>query len=137
VIEQLRGDTQYDLAVASINSELTLRDTFQRQWGQSVFPEGLRLNNLPGTVMSYYTEDDKKLLFPISASTTGSMNLLDSTTKTAIVNGFRGKNAFAKNNLSAKCEMVPKRRQYNTQYMITAGAFRDFPYRGFWYNVLH
>jgi hypothetical protein len=88
VIEQMRGDTRYDLAVAGINSELTLNDTFQRQWGQLVFPEGLRLNNLPGTVMSYYTEDDKKSLFPVSDSKTSSINVMSSTTEMAIINSF-------------------------------------------------
>jgi hypothetical protein len=64
VMEQLRADTQYDLAVASIQSELTLRDTFQRQYGKSEFPEGLTLCNLPGTIMSYYSDDEKRQLFP-------------------------------------------------------------------------
>jgi hypothetical protein len=52
VMEQLRADTRYDLAVASIQSELTLRDTFQCRYIASVFPDGLTLCNLPGTILS-------------------------------------------------------------------------------------
>jgi hypothetical protein len=135
VIEQLRGDTRYDLAVAGINSELTLRDTFQRQWGQSVFPDGLRLNNLPGTVMSYYTEDDKKLLFPVSDSTTGSINLLDSTTETAIINSFRGKNAFAREPIDKMCPGCGKYGHsvfhngcdFCANYLLASEFFKKYP----------
>jgi hypothetical protein len=66
VVEQLQDDTRYEIAIAGIRSELMLRDTVQRQLGEAPFPESLQLRNLPATIMSYYTEDDKKALFPAS-----------------------------------------------------------------------
>jgi hypothetical protein len=69
VVEQLQDDTRYEIAIAGIRSELMLRDTVQRQLGAAPFPESLQLRNLPATVMSYYTEDDKKALFPVMDTT--------------------------------------------------------------------
>jgi hypothetical protein len=104
VMEQLRGDTRYEIALAGINSELTLRDTFQRQYGNSLFPEGLKLNNLPGTVMSYYTEDDRKALFPANGSQS-IVNVMRSTdlVEEAIVHSLRGKTKFARESIDKIC----------------------------------
>mmetsp|Transcript_3228 Transcript_3228/g.4537 ORF Transcript_3228/g.4537 Transcript_3228/m.4537 type:complete len:139 (-) Transcript_3228:1079-1495(-) len=61
IVKQLQGDTRYDIALAVINSELTLKDTFQRHLGHSIFPKGLKIKNLPSTIMSYYSETDKQV----------------------------------------------------------------------------
>jgi hypothetical protein len=32
-MDKMQNDTKYDIAIAGIQSELNIRDTFQRQWG--------------------------------------------------------------------------------------------------------
>jgi hypothetical protein len=136
VMEQLRGDTRYEIAIAGINSELTLRDTFQRQWGESVFPEGLKLSNLPSTVMSYYTEDDKKTLFP----TTGAGNTINTMHSTdswgeAIVNSLRGKNKFAREPIDKMCPGCGKYGHsvfhngcdFCANYLLASEFFKKYP----------
>jgi hypothetical protein len=105
ILEQMRNDTKYDIAIAGINSELTIRDTFQRQWGNSIFPEGLKLKNIPGTVMSYYTDEDKKALFPKQGYTSGAVHQLSSTDEVgmAIVNSFRDNKALARESIDKMC----------------------------------
>jgi hypothetical protein len=66
--------------------------------GNSVFPEGLKLQNIPGTVMSYYTEDNKKTLFPSPNQTSGMVHSIGSTEDIgmAIVNSFNDTKSFAR-----------------------------------------
>jgi hypothetical protein len=75
VIEQLRNDTRFDIAVASIQSELTMRDMMIRQVGDTPFPENLLLRNLPATIMSYYSSTDKEQLFPTTGTSAVSHQL--------------------------------------------------------------
>jgi hypothetical protein len=105
IMDQLRADTRYDTAVAGINSELYIRDTFQRSYGKSVFPDSLKLQNIPGTVMSYYTAEDKKALFPTDNSTSGTIHLMHSIEDagTAIVNSFHGKPSFSRESVDKMC----------------------------------
>ena len=78
MMEQMRADTKYNLAVQSINSELTLKDTLFRTTGVAQFPEHLKLYHLPSTILSYYSKDERIQLFPTDTSTEAST--------TAIVN---------------------------------------------------
>jgi hypothetical protein len=91
VIEQLRDDTRFDIAVASIQSELTMRDMMIRQVGETPFPENLLLRNLPATIMSYYSSTDKDQLFPATNTSAVSHQLqrLKVEDKQAIVNRFQ------------------------------------------------
>jgi hypothetical protein len=137
VMEQLRADTRYDLAVASIQSELTLRDTFQRQYGASVFPEGLTLRNLPGTIMSYYSDDEKRQLFPTPASTTSIINKLTSeeTTDDAIVRSIRDNTSFARKSIDKLCggcgkyghDVFKTGCDFCAQHLIASEFFRKYP----------
>ena len=68
VMEEMRSDTRYQAAIDGISSELTIRDTFQRMHGSSQFPENLKLYNLPSTIMSYYSKEEKMSLFPTDNS---------------------------------------------------------------------
>jgi hypothetical protein len=68
-MEQMRTDARYNLAVQSINSELVMRDVYTRTHGVNIFPEHLKLYNLPGTVMSYYPKDERSTLFPTEDTT--------------------------------------------------------------------
>jgi hypothetical protein len=102
VLEQLRADTRYDKAVESITQQLTFTDTFQRQLGTVVFPEGLKLRNLPGTIMSYYSTDEKANLFPPDhASTINQLN--DSDVVDAIINSMSGRPSFARESVDRFC----------------------------------
>ena len=83
-MDQMRSDTRYDIALASINSELTMKDTFTRQYGVTQFPEHLKLYNLPSTIMSYYSMDDKKDLFPSSNSTSYVINKMHASIETDV-----------------------------------------------------
>jgi hypothetical protein len=78
---------------------------FQRQWGNSIFPEGLKLKNLPGTVMSYYTEGDKKTLFPTSTSDSGIVDSISSTDAIgmAIINSFKDSKSIAHKLVDKMC----------------------------------
>ena len=78
MLEEMRKETKYDLAVQSINSELTLKDTLVRTTGVAQFPEHLKLYHLPSTVLSYYSKEERTQLFPTDSST--------ASTTTAIVN---------------------------------------------------
>jgi hypothetical protein len=107
VVEQLQNDTRYDIAIAGINSELTLRDTFHRHMGSSVFPEGLKLKNLPSTIMSYYSEDDKKTLFPTPSTTSGIISTMytPDDLSNAIINSFNGRqNNMARKSIDEMCK---------------------------------
>ena len=75
---EMRKDSKYDLAVQSISSELTIKDTLFRQTGIKDFPEHLKLYHLPSTVMSYYSKTERNQLFPTEEN--------DSSESTAIVN---------------------------------------------------
>ena len=68
-MEQLRKDEKYNLAVQSINSELTINDTLKRTTGTFGFPEHLKLYHLPSTVMPYYSKEEKNMLFSTEEST--------------------------------------------------------------------
>ena len=94
VIEQLRDDTRFDIAVAGIQSELTMRDMMIRQVGPTPFPGRLLLRNLPATIMSYYTASDKQQLFPTDTSTAMTHQLRDMAIvdTNAVVNSFRQNN---------------------------------------------
>jgi hypothetical protein len=74
-MEQMRTDSRYDLAVQSINSELVMRDVYTRSHGINIFPEHLKLYNIPGTVMSYYPKEERNLLFPTDNTTDGIVNM--------------------------------------------------------------
>jgi hypothetical protein len=74
-MEQMRSDTRYHLAVQSINSELVMRDVYTRTHGVNIFPEHLKLYNLPATVMSYYPKEERSQLFPTDNETAGIVNL--------------------------------------------------------------
>ena len=52
----------------SPQSELSMKDVFMRQYGTVVFLELLKVNNMPSTVMSYYSTVDREELFPTPAS---------------------------------------------------------------------
>jgi hypothetical protein len=137
VMEQLRADTRYDLAVASIQSELTLRDTFQRQYGASVFPEGLTLRNLPGTIMSYYSDDEKRQLFPTPSSNTSVINVLHSqeTTDDAIVRSMRDNTSFARKSIDKLCggcgkyghDIFKSGCDFCAQHLIASEFFKKYP----------
>jgi hypothetical protein len=137
VMEQLRADTRYDLAVASIQSELTLRDTFQRQYGASVFPEGLILRNLPGTIMSYYSDDEKRQLFPSNASNTSLINKLYSAeiTDEAIVRSMRDNTSFARKSIDKLCggcgkyghDVFKTGCDFCAQHLIASEFFKKYP----------
>lgn len=105
VMEQLREDTRYETAVTGIESELTLSDAVQRRWGSTTFPEGLKLQNLPATIMSYYSEDDKKSLFPTEDSTSGIIHHMRSTDQVseAIINSINGRGNFARTSTDTIC----------------------------------
>ena len=75
---EMRKYTKYDLAVQSIASELTIKDTLNRRTGVKDFPEHLKLYHLPSTVISYYSKTERNQLFPPEES--------NSTDGTAIVN---------------------------------------------------
>ena len=107
VIEQLQNDTRYEIAIAGINSELTLKDTFHRHMGSSIFPEGLKLKNLPSTIMSYYSDDDKKALFPTSSTTSGIISTLytPDNLSNAIINSFNGRQSnMARKSVDEMCK---------------------------------
>ena len=104
VLEQLRADTRYDIAVTGIQTDLTLRDTLQRNIGPTFLPEGLKLNNLPGTIMSYYTEDEKKALFPTPNTTSGIIHSIQTDAlEPAIINSFRGKSDTKRTSVDMLC----------------------------------
>jgi hypothetical protein len=94
VVEQLQEDTRYEIAIAGIRSELMLRDTVQRQFGETPFPLSLQLRNLPSTIMSYYTEEDKKLLFPPpdSMATISKLQFHAESDEDAIINNIIRRN---------------------------------------------
>jgi hypothetical protein len=104
VLEQLRADTRYDIAVAGIQTDLTLRDTLQRNIGPTILPEGLKLHNLPGTIMSYYTDEEKKALFPTSKPTSSIIHSLQTDAlEPAIINSFRSKNNLSRTSVDMLC----------------------------------
>ena len=92
VLEQLITDTRYELAVQSINSELTMRDMYARTTpgAHTPFPENLKLYNLPSTIMSYYSKEDKKLLFPAHETGPDSISSLTSTSVSTITESTTG-----------------------------------------------
>jgi hypothetical protein len=103
VLEQLRPDTRYDKAVESITQQLTFNDTFQRQLGTVIFPEGLKLRNLPGTIMSYYSTEEKANLFPTDDNTS-TINLLhDESVVDAIINSMGSKPSYARESVDLFC----------------------------------
>ena len=77
IMEEMRSDEKYDKAVKALSSELSIKDTFQRMGGGNQFPEHLKLYNLPSTVMSYYSQDEKKALFPNEDSTEGIVRTMN------------------------------------------------------------
>lgn len=79
VMEEMRKEDKYDQAVQSINSELTINDTMYRQTGHKLFPEALKLYHLPSTIMSYYSKEDKNLLFPTDDEPEATISKLTST----------------------------------------------------------
>jgi hypothetical protein len=87
VIEQLRDDTRYDVAVAGIQSEITMRDMMIRQVGPTPYPENLLLRNLPSTIMSYYTVQEKQQLFA-KPSTTSMAHQLRDVQDMATINSY-------------------------------------------------
>jgi hypothetical protein len=103
VLEQLRPDTRYDKAVESITQQLTFNDTFQRQLGTVIFPEGLKLRNLPGTIMSYYSTEEKADLFPTDTSTSTMNMLRDDTVVNAIINSMGSKPSYARESVDLFC----------------------------------
>jgi hypothetical protein len=106
VVEQLQDDTRYEIAIAGIRSELMLRDTVQRQIGEAPFPESLQLRNLPATIMSYYTEDDKKALFPALDLTATVRRAIfqDYDDIDAIVNSMKRNNMPARESVDKTCK---------------------------------
>lgn len=94
VIEQLREDTRFDIAVAGIQSELTMQDMMIRQVGSMPFPESLLLCNLPATIMPYYTASDKQQLFPMDTTATLMHQLCDMSIvdTNAVVNSYKRSN---------------------------------------------
>jgi hypothetical protein len=106
VVEQLQDDTRYEIAIAGIRSELMLRDTVQRQLGEAPFPASLELRNLPATIMSYYTEDDKKSLFPTmdTAATVRKAVFQDYEDTDAILNSMRRNKLPARESVDKTCK---------------------------------
>ena len=79
---EMRKNSKYELAVQSINSELTIKDTLFRRTGEVAFPEHLKLYHLPSTVMSYYSKAERNQLFPtddITEENTAIVNRINST----------------------------------------------------------
>jgi hypothetical protein len=106
MVEQLQDDTRYEIAIAGIRSELMLRDTVQRQLGDAPFPESLQLRNLPATIMSYYTEEDKKALFPAmdTVATVRKAIFQDYENMDAVVNSMRRNNLQARESVDKTCK---------------------------------
>jgi hypothetical protein len=90
VLKQLRSDTRYNKAVESITQQLMFNNTFQHQLGTVVFPDGLKLRNLPGTIMSYYSPTGKLELFPADDSKFSINKVNDENTIEAIINSLNG-----------------------------------------------
>jgi hypothetical protein len=101
----LLDDERYEKAVSGIKTQLTLRDTIQHTLGVAEFPEELKLKNLPATIMSYFTKEDKRSLFPTHAQDAVIINKLqsDDALGTAIVNIFRSKNTGAREIVDKFC----------------------------------
>jgi hypothetical protein len=103
-LEQLRPDTRYDKAVESITQQLTFNDTFQRQLGTVVFPEGLKLRNLPGTIMSYYSPSEKLELFPTDTTDATINKVTDPDPMTALINSLNGRPSYARESVDVFCQ---------------------------------
>jgi hypothetical protein len=103
VLEQLRSDTRYDKAVESITQQLTFNDTFQRQLGTVVFPDGLKLRNLPGTIMSYYSPTEKLELFSTEDNKFSINKVNDANSIKAIINSLNGRPSYARESIDAFC----------------------------------
>jgi hypothetical protein len=103
VLEQLRPDTRYEKALESITQQLTFNDTFQRQLGTVVFPEGLKLRNLPGMIMSYYSPDEKIELFPMDDNMSSVNKVLDLHMADAIINSINGCTSYVRELVDAFC----------------------------------
>ncbi len=82
-----------------------LRDTVQRQLGNAPFPESLQLRNLPATIMAYYTEDDKKALFPVTDTVaTVRKAIFEDYNMDAVVNSMRRNNMQARESVDKTCK---------------------------------
>jgi hypothetical protein len=103
VLEQLRADTRYNKAVESITQQLTFNATFQHQLGTVVFPDGLKLRNLPGTIMSYYSPTEKLELFPTDDSKISINKVNDENMIEAIINSLNGRPSYARESVDAFC----------------------------------
>jgi hypothetical protein len=108
---------------------------FQWQWGKSVFPEGLRLNNLQGIIISYYTKDDKKALFSVSYLRNSTINAMISTVEMAIINIFQGRNTFVRESVDKMCPGCGKyehsvfhnRYDFCANYLLASKFFMKYP----------
>ena len=69
IMEEMNGDTKYEIAHKAITSELAIQDALKRKNGNAPFPEHLKLYNLPSTVISFYTKEQRNSLFPHDNST--------------------------------------------------------------------
>ena len=79
VVEEMRTDSKYEAAIQGISAELTIHDTLQRMHGPQDLPENLKLYNLPSTIMSFYSKEDRSILFPTDDSTSPIINTTTST----------------------------------------------------------
>ena len=68
VLEELRTDTRYEAACTGIIGQLSMTEAYNRQFKVNDFPTELMLQNLPKTVMSYYTDEEKLQLFPTQSA---------------------------------------------------------------------
>ena len=136
VMEKLQMDTRYELALAGIKTDLTLRDTIKRTMGQAMFPEGLKLHNLPGTIMSYYTEDEKKIFFPTDAESSVTVNKLfdDQELQDAIIHSMSFKRP-TRQHIDAMCpgcgryghDIFQNGCDYCAQFVLSGQFFKKYP----------
>ena len=108
VMEELRNDSRYDQALIGITNQLTMMDTYNRQFNRNDFPESLLVSNLPSTVMSYYSDAEKQQLFP---PTTVVNKIVDSTSSSstsdicdAIINSIKNDKSLTRKMIDELCE---------------------------------
>ena len=113
ILEELRDDSRYEAAVTGIVSQLNMVQTYNKQFHTNDFPQDLTLHNIPTTVMSYYTEDEKQTLFPQQYSATvhtmntpvrsNTSNSTDAMCD-AIINRLKSDKSLSRQSIDELCE---------------------------------
>ena len=111
VMEELRADTRYEVACAGIMSRITMNETYNSQFGTTAFPHELLLTNLPGTVMSYYTDEEKSSFFPSKnkaqmnvATTPPRSNTTTHQLCESIINRIQSDQSMARESVDVLCK---------------------------------